>query len=137
MTEEEKKKFLATAAPWSRLLAAVALGGLQDPPGDHAVSSVRQYSVYPPLTCHGAEVAPLHAPSTVHILACAAPERDGVALCVCVLQHRKEKREEEEFAGTIHAKTKRFGHWFGHKAGEAKDATADGLSKATVRRRPT
>ena len=51
-----------------------------------------------------------------------------------VLQHRKGKKEElEEAAGTVKAKAKRFGHWFGHKAGEAKDATADNLSKASVR----
>jgi hypothetical protein len=49
-------------------------------------------------------------------------------------QHRKGKKEElEEQAGTVKAKAKRFGHWFGHKANEAKDVTADNLSKASVR----
>lgn len=53
---------------------------------------------------------------------------------VSTVQHRKTKKEElEEHAGTIKAKAKRFGNWFGHKANETKDAAADNLSKATVR----
>ena len=63
---------------------------------------------------------------------------EGVSLTVRELplppQHRKSKKEElEEQAGTVKAKAKRFGHWFGHKAGEAKDVAADNLGKASVR----
>ena len=60
------------------------------------------------------------------------------ALTVLVppMQHRKTKKEElEEQAGTIKAKAKRFGNWFGSKASETKDVAADNLSKATVRSR--
>ena len=58
----------------------------------------------------------------------------GLMPAVPIVQHRKTKKEElEEQAGTIKAKAKRFGNWFGGKAAETKDAAADNLSKATVR----